>query len=75
MPLMKKKTISLIVIFFIICNAEVKFERKNKDVDYFEASSCISKSASYHLSGWCKCDFMKVFVGDKCLSKNQISGK
>lgn len=69
-----------LVIILLKCvtvlSESVSFERK-QNVDIFKNNGrkCYQMAASVYEQGWCKCDFEKMFVGDKCVVKRTMSGK
>ena len=62
--------------FFAVLSESVSFERK-QNVDIFKSNGreCYQMAASVYEQGWCKCDYEKMFVGDKCVVKRTMSGK
>eukprot|EP00111_Clytia_hemisphaerica_P022751 TCONS_00066961-protein len=67
-----------LVIILLKCvtvlSESVSFERK-QNVDIFKNNGrkCYQMAASVYEQGWCKCDFEKMFVGDKCVVKRTMS--
>ena len=65
------------ILFTMRCvsSESVSFERK-ENVDIFKSNGleCYQMAASVYEKGWCKCDYEKMFIGDKCVVEKTMSG-